>query len=289
MKRPRLRKRVVFLIGRPLGHSLSSVFQNAAFEAKNLPLVYQPLELSSSALAAFFKILRESPDVLGCNVTVPYKEKVLPYLEELDAEAARAGSVNTIVRKKNRLVGYSTDGLGFWRALGAFQKRFKGSFGVFLGAGGAARAVLMTLAQKGIRGAAIVNRTQSKAFALQRKLRRFFPDREWRVWTLQEASQKLGEAAWVIQGTSVGLNARDPNPLPLHVASANTLAVDLIYHRRTRFLQEARQKGLPTLNGLGMLLHQGALAFEHWTGKRAPIFVMQRALNRALPGAPGRR
>lgn len=289
MKHPRPRKRVVFLIGRPLGHSLSSVFQNAAFEARNLPLVYQPLELSSSALAAFFKVLRESPDVLGCNVTVPYKEKVLSYLDELDVEAARAGSVNTIVRKKNRLVGYSTDGLGFWRSLGAFQKRFKGSFGVFLGAGGAARAVLMTLAQKGIRGAAIVNRTASKAFALQRRLRRFFPNREWRVWNVREASRKLSQAAWVIQGTSVGLRARDPNPLPLHSACANTLAVDLIYHRRTRFLQEARQKSLPTLDGLGMLLHQGALAFERWTGKKAPVFVMQRALKRALHRASGRR
>jgi shikimate dehydrogenase len=272
---------LVFILGYPLKHSFSPLMHNAAFRALRMPWVYAPLEIPHDQLQTAVENLR-SVNVQGANVTIPYKKEVLPYLDQVEKEASWLDSVNTIFRREDKLFGASTDGEGFLRSLGPWRMKLKGSQGLVVGAGGAARPVAAALARSGVKSILVANRSPERARHLSRLLSKRHPKLRMGVVSLKDGEKLLRNCHWVIQSTALGLKAGDPSPLSLKAAKPGTLVVDLIYHRETAFLQEARRLHLPNLNGMGMLLHQGALSFEYWTGRKAPLRIMREVLSRRV-------
>jgi shikimate dehydrogenase len=191
-------------------------------------------------------------------------------------------SVNTVVKKDGKLFGTSTDGPGFLRSLGVHARKVKGADILMVGAGGGSRSVGGALALAGARRVLVMDLSEQRVGDLVRMLKVRRKGLDVAGVSREEAERRLGSCSFIIQATPVGLHAGDPCPIDLANARRGALAFDLIYHRPTLFLQKARKKGLVTLDGLGMLLHQGALSFEHWTGRKAPLQVMGKALCRAL-------
>lgn len=263
-----------FLIGHPLGHSLSPAFHNAAFRAACIDATYALADVPPEDLTATVARLR-ADDVYGANVTVPYKQDVLPLLDALSDEARALGAVNTIVNDAGRLTGLNTDVPGFAADLRAQGIAVAGERVVMLGAGGAARGVTAALAGMGVGRLVIANRTPERASAIQRQ----YPDI---ITTVGIASHDLdaplADAALLINATSVGLHG-DETPIAADVLDRlppSAVVYDLIY-RPTALLRAAHARNLRAIDGLGMLIHQGALSWEAWTRQPAPLDTMWQA------------
>jgi shikimate dehydrogenase len=278
----------VGLIGYPLAHSISPAFQNAAFLALGLPVEYGRWETPPERLAALVAGLRE-PDALGANVTIPYKQAVLPLLDGVDSLAQAVGAVNTIVHQGNRLIGSNTDVDGFARALCEDAgENLEGRYVVVLGAGGAARAVATAAGRAGAAEISICARRLDAAIALVTDLAggpmRF--SATFHARALADAIDALAEADIVINATPLG-TAHHPQadslPVPVEALPPRALVCDLVYNPPvTPWLAAAAARDLRTLNGLSMLIYQGAAAFEQWTGQSAPIAVMRESAQQAL-------
>ncbi len=271
----------VGLLGWPVAHSRSPAMHNAAFEALGLNWRYLLLPVAPEDVGDAVRGLR-ALRFAGANVTVPHKQAVMSFLDEVTLEAQAIGAVNTIVNRKGRLVGYNTDALGFLRALREAGFEPRGCRAVVLGAGGAARAIVYALL--GARATVTVaNRTVEKAHRLADELGRLFGARV-SVMSLHASralARALAEADLLVNATSVGMAPHaDACPLPADVPIPPSLTVyDAVYNpRETMLLQLARRAGARAVDGLGMLLHQGAVAFELWTGVKAPVEVMRGAL-----------
>ena len=277
--------KVVGVWGYPVGHSRSPVMQNAALRALGLDWVYVPFEVAPENVGAAVAAIR-ALGLVGVNVTVPLKELVLPYLDEIDEAAARIGSVNTIHNHNGRLVGYSTDGGGFLRALADAGQAGAGQRALILGAGGSARAVAFALAGQGT-VCGIVNRTQARAEALAADVNHWFLEKAFAV----NADAQFGPLDLVVNTTSAGMHPHEEEmpALPPDVFESRPFVYDLIYAPpRTRLLIRAEDAGCRTANGLGMLVHQGALALAIWTGRPAeemPVAVLAEALKSTSPGS----
>jgi shikimate dehydrogenase len=278
---PTGRTRMVFILGDPVAHSLSPAMHNAAFRFLGLEAVYAPVQVPPCLVPVVVEALR-ADNILGANVTVPHKESVMRHLDEVEPAARRIQSVNTIYKRGKKLWGASTDGSGFLRSLGRSAARLKGGRALLVGAGGGSRAVAGALAMAGVRHLQVLDLDKKRVQSLVKLLRGVRSGFQVEGVSRSEAEKGLRDVGLVIQATPVGLHPGDPSPLSLKEARKGCLAVDLIYHRETAFLKEARLRRLLALDGLGMLLHQGALSFEKWTGRRAPLMVMERALRRAL-------
>jgi shikimate dehydrogenase len=287
------------VIGFPLAHSISPRFQQPAFDHLGLDVSYRAYETPPDALPAFFAGLREGP-WLGCNVTIPHKQAVLALVDAVGEEARQIGAVNTVVKEPDgRLSGHNTDAAGFLRALEAdagFAPR--GETAVLLGAGGAALAVAVALLRAGLRRLTIANRTAQRAQATVDALARHFaPDRLAAAGLDSEALRRpLADASLLVNSTSVGMAhgpAPDAVPLPPALLGSHLLVYDLVYNpSRTPLLRAAAAAGARTQEGLPMLVYQGALAFERWTGRPAPVAIMLEHGRRALAGSsrpPGPR
>jgi shikimate dehydrogenase len=279
--KPPAANQTVFLLGKPVAHSLSPLLQNAAFRSLKLNYFYAPLELEAWQLGSFFKVFKGT-NVCGANVTVPYKEKVMAHLDAVEKDASWLGSVNTLYKKNGKIWGTSTDGEGFLLSLGSLRKKLPGTGGLLLGAGGAAKAVAGALAGAGIRRLWIANRSSARAAQLAKTIQKRYPRLETGLLSFQEAQKLLPRVDWVVQATSIGLKPGDPSLLSLEKAPKSIWAADLIYNRLTQFLREAKSQKLACVGGGGMLLYQGALAFEKWTGRKAPLKVMRLALRENL-------
>jgi shikimate dehydrogenase len=271
--------RTVFLIGYPLGHSISSVFQQAAFDHCQLDVRYENCETEPLQLEATIGSLRQ-PSILGANVTIPYKEKVMPFLDELDVHAAQIGAVNTIVNRDGKLLGFNTDAPAFIRALrqdASFECRGKNA--VLLGAGGVARAVGFALIKEGVEYLAVANRTQDRAEALAGSLSGSSAGAT-RVVTLpwRGLGQKLDHYDLLVNCTSIGMRhgaTEGETPLEADAIVKGALICDLVYNpEETPLLREARKAGAFVLGGLAMLIYQGAASFELWAGREAPVDIM---------------
>ncbi len=262
------------LIGDPVAHSRSPAMQNAAFAALGIAATYELWPTPLAELRARVASLRAG-DVLGANVTVPHKQAVIPLLDDVSPLAARAGAVNTIVPRGTRLIGENTDIDGFARALREAAGARLPRRAVVLGAGGAARAVLLALASEEVPHITVVNRTEATARSLAADLAPAPITAE--PWNGLAAA--LDGAHCLVNATSLGWHAGE---LPLDAALLDRLApgalvADLTY-RQTDLLHAAAARSLRCLDGLPMLLYQGASAFTHWTGQDAPIATMQAAL-----------
>ena len=247
---------------------------------------YQAWEVTPGGLAAFVEGLR-AQETLGCNVTVPHKEAVIPLLNHVDGWAAKAGAVNTIVNVDGRLEGYNTDGKGFLRALREQGHRSsRGTKVLVLGAGGAAKGVCMALAGEGARSIVIANRTLQRAQALARLVE----DQCSRVNAIPLERGAIREESLhcdlVVNCTTLGMRhgpGEETSPVDVRDISSTSLVYDLVYNPPiTPLLREAAQAGAATLGGLPMLVYQGAFSFELWTGKEAPVQLMLRAAEEAL-------
>jgi shikimate dehydrogenase len=272
------------ILGWPVEHSRSPAMHNAAFRAKGLDCVYVRFPVHPDNVASAVRGLR-ALGVRGANVTVPHKEAVIPHLDEVTREARAIGAVNTIVREHDRLIGHNTDAPGLSRALAEAQVKLEGARIVVLGAGGAARAAVVGLANQGASQIAIAARRPGQAAALAAELGSACACPLSAGSMEREAlASAFEEATLVVQSTSATL-ATAPDAaafaaaLPLEALRPDAAVVDLVYKpRETTVLAEARARGLKAVDGLGMLLHQGALAFELWTHLHAPLPVMRGVL-----------
>ncbi len=268
----------VYLIGQPVGHSISPAMHRAAFRALGLDYRYELLETSHDALGQAAARLR-AEDCAGANVTLPHKEAIIPFLDELTESAGRIGAVNTIVNRRGRLIGENTDARGFRDDLAEAQVETHGARVVLLGAGGAARAVAFALNDAA--QITICNRTPGRAERLARDLRHSSAEIEIAV---NDASA-IGQANLIVNATAVGMYPYiDASPLPGGIAiPPGSVVYDVIYRpTRTRLLEQAARAGARGINGLGMLVHQGTVAFQLWTGRAAPLEVMWVAACHAL-------
>lgn len=282
--------RLAGIFGDPVAHSWSPALHRAAFAALGLDYCYLPFAITRAALPRAVEAIR-ALGLVGVNVTVPHKERIIDYLDSLTPEARLIGAVNTVVNRGGRLIGDNTDARGFTAALRAkLGMTPRGKAICLLGAGGAARAVAVALAHGGVKQIVIANRSTQRAVALQRHLAAKLGSRAPRIDAVHLAPAALRHAAsscdGLINATSVGLSARDPRLVPRRLLEEFSFVCDLIYNPvATRLLKDARAAGCRTMNGLAMLVHQGALAFELWTHHRAPVRVMERAAA-ALGRAP---
>jgi shikimate dehydrogenase len=275
-----------YLIGWPIAHSVSPAMHNAVFRELGLRGEYSLLPVDrAEKLGGVLADLKADPDWAGANVTVPYKEKVLPHLDSLSGAAAGLKAVNTIVREGHRLTGHNTDMPGFLADLKRNGLECESRPAVVIGSGGAARAVVLGLVESGC-SVTIVAVVRDQADLLARELGR--GRAEVRGWDDPKLPEKIGSARLIVNTSPVGMWPEvDATPWPRDIPLPDGAGVyDLVYNPfETRFLREARARGLRTASGLGMLVEQGALAFEMWTGKPAPRDVMRSAAIRVLAGS----
>lgn len=259
------------VIGEPVEHSLSPAMHNAAFAALGIDARYDLWGTALADLPARIATLR-APDVLGANVTVPHKQAVMPLLDETSETARRIGAVNTIIPQGDRLRGDNTDAVGFRRSIEAAWPRRRIARAVILGAGGASRAVIVALQEMGVETITISNRTPAKATALAGEFG--IASETWD----EVAVAAFPAADILVNATALGWHGEMPIPVAaLDRLPAGSLVMDLTY-RQTPLLRAAGGRGLDVLDGLGMLVHQGARSFELWTGAEAPVDLMREAV-----------
>jgi shikimate dehydrogenase len=276
-------KRVV-LIGHPVAHSLSGAMQQAAFDDQGIDATYELWDRPPLGLADAIAELR-GDDFLGANVTIPHKERIVPLVDRLTDEAHVTGAVNTITKEGKRLIGHNTDVPGFRVALDKLvgkQKMPRNA--VVLGAGGGARAVVYGLITEGFQRVVVFNRHLHRAEGLVKHFGRSAAHMELKAMPWHESiiESELAKTKVLVNATSIGLLG-DKSPIPGEIIPPELLVLDLIYNR-TRFLREAEAAGSIVQDGELMLLHQGAAAFTLWTGKPAPLELMQRKLAEARAG-----
>ena len=268
------------IFGYPVAHTFSPRMHQAAYKALGMKAFYVPFLVAPQQLKRAVLSL-SSLSIRGVNVTIPHKRAVVPYMDRLAGDAAWMRAVNVIQVKDNKLIGHNTDGAGFIMSLRRdawFNP--KGKKVVLLGAGGAAGAVAGALIREGIRELVLVNRTRSKAEKLKRALA--VTGTKATIVAARETGKALlplfQRSDLIVNGTSVGMKAQDTRLVPPEAFKKGQTVMDLIYIHETTLMRDARRRGAQVIGGLGMLLYQGALAFEIWTGRRAPLAAMRREL-----------
>jgi shikimate dehydrogenase len=276
--------KICAVLGSPIAHSASPAIHNAAFAALNLNWRYVALEVNPKNLRAAITGAK-AMNFAGLNLTVPHKLLALEMMDELDDSAKKWGAVNTIkfeIGTGGNIFarGFNTDADAIAQALREDLKiNLRGAKVLLLGAGGAGQTAALKLASEGVRSLFLINRTQTKAEAVKKEIQKKFPD------VFVSTHYPPAEIDVLINATSLGLKSADALPLDeTQFSFKKTRAVyDMIYRpAETKLLAVAKNFGCQTANGLGMLLHQGAKAFEIWTGKTAPLDVMRRALEDAI-------
>ncbi|NNU83055.1 shikimate dehydrogenase [Geobacillus sp. BMUD] len=273
-------EKVYGLLGFPVEHSLSPLMHNEAFACLGIPARYHLFSVEPGQVGAAIAGVR-ALGIAGVNVTIPHKMAVIPFLDEIDDHARRIGAVNTIVNRGGRLIGYNTDGPGYVRALEEeMNVQFDGKRILVIGAGGGARGVYFSLLQTGALRIDVANRTMEKAERLIRE----GDERRSTHLSLAEAETRLAEYDILINTTSVGMHPQeDEQPLSLERLRPGTVVSDIIYNPlETKWLKEAKARGARTQNGIGMLVYQGALAFEKWTGQWPDVKRMKQLVMEAL-------
>ena len=272
--------RLAAVVANPIKHSISPFIHNSAFEATGINGVYLALEVEVSDLAETVANIRRY-QMFGINLSMPYKEEVIPYLDELSDEVRLIGAVNTVVNQNGNLIGYNTDGKGFFKSLPSFT--ILGKKMTLLGAGGAAKAVLAQAILDGASQVSVFVRSTSmektKAY-----LETLQSETGFRVdlYALEEhlvLQERIAASDLLVNATSVGMDGKS-SPVPENLLlPENLLVADIIYQPfETPFLQWAKSQGNVAVNGLGMLLYQAAEAFKLWTGKNMPTDEIWQSL-----------
>ena len=264
--------RLAAVVANPIKHSISPFIHNSAFEATNTNGVYLAWEVDAAELAETVANIRRY-QMYGINLSMPYKEQVIPYLDQLSEEACLIGAVNTVVNREGTLIGYNTDGKGFFKSLPSFKISKKRL--VLLGAGGAAKAILAQAILDGVSQISVFVRSSSmeKTRPYLEKIQNATGFRVdlFALEDIQDLQDSITQADLLVNATSVGMDGSS-QPIPTSIVLPEKLMVaDVIYQPfETPFLKWARNQGNQSINGLGMLLYQAAEAFELWTGKEMP-------------------
>ena len=257
------------IVGWPVSHSRSPLIHNHWLKQHNIPGAYVPLPVQPDRLA---DALRGLPALgfAGCNLTIPHKVAAMAYMDELDPLARRMGAMNlVVVGADGRLKGFNTDGFGFWQSLIDAQPQFRADAGpvVVLGAGGAARAVVLSLLERGAPRVRLLNRTAEKAQRLAAELGGAGAHGVIDVMPWSEREAALEGCALLVNTTSLGMQDQPALALRLDALPRNALVCDVIYvPLETSLLKQARERGHVTVNGLGMLMNQARPAFQAWFG-----------------------
>lgn len=258
--------KVCGVIGNPVGHSLSPMMHNYFAESLNLDFAYIPCNVPDEQVGDAIKGIY-ALGFEGINVTVPHKQRVIPFLPEIDESAKCIGAVNTLVRIEGGYKGYNTDAEGLFRALKRQNIQVSGQDCLLIGAGGAAKAAAYMLMKHQARSVVILNRSPEKARTLAEEMNRQFHTETMKALPLSEYKSLEKDSYLAIQTTSVGMHpgiGRAPIEAPEFYSKIHT-AVDIIYTpSRTRFMELAEEAGASAVNGLDMLIYQGIIAFELW-------------------------
>lgn len=270
------------VLGDPIAHSRSPVFQNAGLRVCEIPAAYTRIQVPAGQ---FEKLIRTLPAAgfLGANITIPHKASALKAVDTADAYARLSGSVNTLVIDDGKLHGFNTDGPGLSRAVqDEFSVHWKDLRIAILGAGGGAgRAIAAQCAMDGCQRLVLVNRTPEKCLSLAQELEAFLPDGRLRTtpFGTPDLARELDQTDLIINATSLGMKTDDPSIIPASWITSKHLIFDTVYSGgKSRLLQDAESAGARGANGLSMLLHQGALSFERWFQRPAPLDTMREAL-----------
>ena len=280
------------IFGYPISHTLSPAMHNAVIKALGLDMVYLPFEVKPSNLKEAINGIK-SLGIIGVNITIPHKESVIRFLDDISEEARLVGAVNTIVNKDRKLVGYNTDGSGYMASLKeelGFNPKSKRI--IIIGAGGAARGILAALATQKPKSITVANRTLSRAVSLIKTFKGKFRDTRFEAIDLDNNMLKMSfnSVDLLINTTSVGMKQSKALKIPLETLPKIAIVSDIIYNPlETLLLKKAKKLGLTTHGGLGMLVHQGARSFKLWTGMDAPMNVMRKAALKALKMEVGSR
>ena len=274
--------RIYGIFGHPIEHSLSPVMQNNAFSELDLDSVYVAFDVPPPSISEAVSAIR-ALGISGINVTIPHKETIMTHLDEISTDAMLVGAVNTISNVEGRLVGFNTDVGGLLRALKDDLDFTPEGKKVFLvGAGGAARAVIVGLGRNYVSEIIIANRTLSKAEDLAKEFGDQFPKAQIKPVMLSDElriKEYLPGSDIIINASSAGMKGENPLELPLYILPKNAVVYDLVYQpKETPLLKEAKKAGIKAVSGHSMLLFQGAEAFELWTGLVAPVKTMRKAL-----------
>ncbi|MBP1045672.1 shikimate dehydrogenase [Enterococcus sp. BWM-S5] len=270
--------RLIGLFADPIRHSVSPMIQNTALQALEIDAVYLAFELGEERLTQAIDSIR-ALDMLGANLSMPHKMAAVPMMDELSEAAKLVGAINTIVNENGKLTGYTTDGTGFMRSLKDQEIDIIGKKMTIIGAGGAATAIIVQAALDGVKEIAVYNRRDEFFEKVKEKLIYIEKNTDCSIHLhdlteQEELTKDILESGLLVNATGVGMKPNlDASPIEdFTMLRADLPVYDVIYTpRETRLLKEAKARGAKTMNGLGMLLYQGAAAFELWTGKEMPI------------------
>ncbi|HTX19581.1 MAG TPA: shikimate dehydrogenase [Bacteroidota bacterium] len=279
-------ERLFGVLGHPLGHSLSPAMHTAVFEHLRLPYKYGLFDIAGEFLPSFIASLRRG-GIAGVNITIPYKELVIPLLDSVHEDASALGAVNTIAIREGRLEGFNTDVEGIRAMLSPAAEKIAGASALVLGAGGAARALVYTLARnfaaKSIR---VFNRSSEKGNRLVADFQKKFPKGDFQaLGERSDLAKVVAQSSLIVNATSVGMSPKDDaSPLPDEIRFSNhQIIVDIVYNPvETVLLGRAKRDGAQTIGGVEMFVHQGAGAFALWTGREFPLDVARKAVLNGL-------
>ena len=273
------RTKLCCVIGDPVEHSLSPVMHNAAFKELNLDFVYVAFTVRKDELKNAIAGAR-SLQVHGLNVTMPHKTAIMKHLDEIDPTAKSIGAINTVLNAEGKLVGYITDGVGAIKALKENSVSLEGKKLLLLGAGGAAKAIAFHAAQE-VEELEILNRTAQKANDLAEALHKKFDKKvSGNMLSSETIKKELEDTDILVNATSVGMH---PNVNQSLVDSTwlrpDLYVMDIIYNPlETKLAKDAKSVGANVVSGIEMLVYQGAVSFEIWTNRPAPVKVMKEAI-----------
>jgi len=277
------------IFGDPVAHSLSPQMQNAALRACEIDMQYARFHVRANELRSALPFLRKL-NFIGINLTVPHKIATLAQVDEAGESATRAGAVNTVRVRNEKLIGSNTDGEGFLQAIRTeFSIDLRDLRVIIIGAGGGTgRAIAWQCALENCERLVLVNRTLEKANALAKQLRPFFSGPrvlgpttrlEAVAWDESAMRVQLGDIDLIVNATPLGMNLSDPSPVPARLLAPHHIVFDCVYGpSKTALLRAAAEVGARGANGFSMLLHQGALSFSTWFDREAPVEVMRAAL-----------
>lgn len=278
MAHPHEKAAKALVIGYPVAHARSPLIHGFWLEEMGLSGAYERREVKPGEVTSFLRALPENGYV-GANITVPHKEEAFAACDSLTARARAAGAVNTVWFENGRLMGDNTDGLGFVSHLNQFwPDRSRAARVLLLGAGGAARGLVLPLLESGAAMITVTNRSRARAEALVQDLAAANPAAPLKVLDWEKRSEALAEADLLVNTTSLGMKGQPPLEIDLSKAGPDTIVADIVYvPLETPLLAAARQRKLRTLDGLGMLLHQAVPGFEHWFGRTPQVSAALRA------------
>lgn len=277
--------RLIGILGNPVHHSMSPAMHNALFDHFDLDMAYVPLRVEPADLAVAVQALR-ALHFRGANVTLPHKQAVMPMLDEVSELSRLIGAVNTIVNENGKLIGTTTDPIGFREGFLETGLTFKGKAVALLGNGGSARTIAFTLARlEETSDIALVARNLEKSVRLADELESKTGNRPTCI-ALDEYPDRADAYQIVVNTTPLGMFPdTEASPLPESALRSSQVIYDIVYTpERTKLLQQAQRRKLNTVGGLGMLVHQGAASFKLWTGLEPDLRLMYRTVRKALRG-----